>query len=179
MCTLHTVIMLCFGCWQGLANCSMRIQDLYVEQFPIPRFISLFFKSYARAHVPVYPHTPTRIRTRTHTGSSSKRTEHSRGVSLQSVSTTWRNVWRCTPFLTTLGTHCISRSGPSSPTRSAYSPASPLSPWLPAPRHTHTQSRPSDRPLQHQGTTSTPTRAYSSGVCLFSSDGQGSVFCIL
>jgi len=56
----------------------MRIQDLYVEQFPIPRFISLFFKSYARAHVPAYPHKPTRIRTRTHTGSSSKRTEHSR-----------------------------------------------------------------------------------------------------
>ena len=95
------------------------------------------------------------------------------GVSLQSVSTTWRNVWRCTPFLTTLGTHCRSRSGPRSPTRSAHSPASPLSPWLLAPRHTHTQSRPSDRPLQHQGTTSTPTRTYSSGVCLFSSDGQG------
>ena len=69
------------------------------------------------------------------------------GVSLQSVSTTWRNVWRCTPFLTTLGTHCISRSGPSSPTRSAYSPASPLSPWLLTPCHTHTQSRPNDRPF--------------------------------
>ena len=131
-------------------------------------------QSYTRAHVPAYPHTPTRIHTRTHTGSSSKRTEIILGgVSLQSVSTTWRNVWRCTPFLTTLGTHCRSRSGPRSPTRSAHSPASPLSPWLLAPRHTHTQSRPSDRPLQHQGTTSTPTRTYSSGVCLFSSDGQG------
>ena len=50
-----------------------------IWRFSIPRFISLFFKSYARAHVPVYPHTPMRIRTRTHTGSSSKRTEHSRG----------------------------------------------------------------------------------------------------
>jgi hypothetical protein len=39
MCTLHAVIMLCFCCWQGLANCSMRIQDLYVGAFPIPRFI--------------------------------------------------------------------------------------------------------------------------------------------
>ncbi len=134
------MIVLCFGCWQGLANRSMRIQDLYVGPFPIPRFISPLFKSYARAHVPVYPHTPTRIRTRTHTGSSSKRTEHSRGVSLQSVSTTWRNVWRCTPFLTILGTHCISRSGPRSPTRSAYSPASPLSPWLPAPRPSRVQA---------------------------------------
>jgi len=116
------------------------------------------------------------------------------------VSSTWRNDWRCTPFLTTLGTYTlsidrpfivqdyrnkiypfivltetksISRSGPLSPTRSTYSPASPLSPWLPAPRHTQTQSCPSDRPIQHQGTTSTPTRTYSSGVCLFSSDGQG------
>ncbi len=132
MCTLHAVIVLCFCCWQGLANRSMSIQDLHVGLFPIPLFISLFLQvqSYARAHVPVYPHTPTRIRSRTHTGNSSKHIDHSRGVSLQSVSTTWRNVWRCTPFLTTLGTHCISRSGPRSPTRSAYSPASPLSPRL-------------------------------------------------
>jgi len=36
---------------------------------------------------------------------------------------------------------------------------------------TSTQSRPSDRPLQHQDTTSTPTRTYPSRVCLFSSDG--------
>ena len=57
----------------------MRIQDLYVGPFPIPRFINLFFKSYARAHVPVHPHTPTHIRTRTHTGSSSKRIVHSKG----------------------------------------------------------------------------------------------------
>ena len=55
------VVVFCFGCWQGLANRSMRIQDLYVGAFLIPRFISLFFKSYARAHVSVYPHTPTRI----------------------------------------------------------------------------------------------------------------------
>ena len=42
---------------------------------------------------------------------------------------------------------------------------SPLSPCLPAPRHTHTQSRPCDSPLQHQVTTPTPTRTYSSGAC--------------
>ena len=62
-------------------------------------------------------------------------------------------------------THCISRSDPRPPTRSAYAPASPLSPCLPAPRHTYTQSRPSDHPLQHQVTTPTPTRTYSSGAC--------------
>jgi hypothetical protein len=39
MCTLHAVVVLCFGCWQGLANRSMRIQDLYVGPVPIPRFI--------------------------------------------------------------------------------------------------------------------------------------------
>jgi hypothetical protein len=133
-----------------------------------------YFSSPTHAHT--YPHTLTRPRAYAHARTlAARQSEQSMigGVSLQSVSTTWRNVWRCTPFLTTLGTHCISRSGPRSPTRSAYSPASPMSPWLLAPRHTHTQSRPSDRPLQHQGTTSTPTRTYSSGVCLFSSDGQG------
>ena len=60
-----------------------------------------------------------------------------------------RNVWRCSPFLTALGTRCISRSFPLPPTRSACSPVSPLSPWLPAPRHTHTQSRPRGRAIQH------------------------------
>jgi hypothetical protein len=39
MCTVHAVFVLCFGCWQGLANRSMRIQDLYVGPVPIPRFI--------------------------------------------------------------------------------------------------------------------------------------------
>ncbi len=39
MCTLHAVIMLWVFGWQGLANRSMRIQDLYVGAFPIPRFI--------------------------------------------------------------------------------------------------------------------------------------------
>ena len=41
MCTLHAVIVLCFGCWQGLANRSLRIQDLYVGAVPIPRFIRI------------------------------------------------------------------------------------------------------------------------------------------
>ncbi len=30
MCMLHAVVVLCFCCWQGLANRSMRIQDVYV-----------------------------------------------------------------------------------------------------------------------------------------------------
>jgi hypothetical protein len=37
VCTLQ-VFLWGFG-WQGLANRSMRIQDLYVGLFPIPRFI--------------------------------------------------------------------------------------------------------------------------------------------
>jgi len=61
MCTLHAVIVLCFCCWQGLASRSMRIQDLYVGPFPIPRCISLFFKSYARAHVPCSSAVPASI----------------------------------------------------------------------------------------------------------------------
>jgi hypothetical protein len=109
-----------------------------------------YFSSPTHAHT--YPHTLTRPRAYAHARTlAARQSEQSMigGVSLQSVSTTWRNVWRCTPFLTTLGTHCISRSGPRSPTRSAYSPASPLSPWLSAPRHTHTQSRPSGRAIKH------------------------------
>ncbi len=39
MCTLHAVIMLWVISWQGLANRSIRIPDLYVGAFPIPRFI--------------------------------------------------------------------------------------------------------------------------------------------
>ena len=35
MCTLHAVVVLCFCGWQGLANRSMRIQDLYVGAFPL------------------------------------------------------------------------------------------------------------------------------------------------
>ena len=157
-----------------------RIVPCVYKIYTLDRFqfhgLLVSFSSPTHAHT--YPHTRTspRAYARARTVAARQSVQSSLGgVSLQSVSTTWRNVWRCTPFLTTLGTHCISRSGPRSPTRSAYSPASPLSPWLPAPRHTHTQSRqrPGDRPLQHQGTTSTPTRTYSSGVCLFSSDGLG------
>ena len=40
-CTMHAVVVLCFGCWQGLANRYMRIQDLYVGPVPIPRFITV------------------------------------------------------------------------------------------------------------------------------------------
>ena len=38
-----------------------------------------FVQSYARAHAHAYPHTPTRIHMRTHTCSSFKQTEHTRG----------------------------------------------------------------------------------------------------
>jgi hypothetical protein len=156
----------------------MRIQGLYVGTFP--RFIRntescwrvRLEPMYARAHAHAYPHTPTHTRTRAHTGRWSKQTEHCRGgAPAVCVHTTWRNVWRRVSFLATLS-H-ISRSDPRPPTRSAYAPASPLSPCLPAPRHTNTQSRPSDRPLQHQVTTPTPTRIYSNGACLFPSGGQG------
>ena len=41
MCTLHAAVVLCFCCWQGLANRSMRIQDLYVGAVPIPRCIAV------------------------------------------------------------------------------------------------------------------------------------------
>ena len=55
-----------------------------------------------------------RIRMRTHTCNSFKQTEHSRGgLSLQTLSSEER--LRCAPFLTVLGTHCISRSFPLPP----------------------------------------------------------------
>ncbi len=150
MCTLHAVVVLCFGCWQGLANRSMRIQDLYVGAFPIPRFISLFFKSYARAHVSVYPHTPTRIRTRTHIGSSSERTEHSRRGHPCSMCPRLRETSAdALPFLKVLSTHRISRSGPRLPTFSPFSPAPPPPPQLPAPHQNHTQKRSRGRSIQN------------------------------
>ena len=95
------------------------------------------------------------MRMRAHTCSSSKQTEHSRGDCPCRLCPV-RNVWRCAPFLKVLCAHCISRSGPRPPTRSAYSTASPLSPWLQAPCHTHTQSRPNDHPLRHQVTRCPP-----------------------
>ena len=106
-------------------------------------------------HAHTYPHTCTRPRTYacTRTLASRQSIQSIQGeVSLQSVSMTWRKICRCAPCLIILSTHCISCSFPRPPTRNAYAPASLLSPWLPAPRHTHTQSRPSDRPLQHQDT---------------------------
>jgi hypothetical protein len=55
-----------------------------------------------------------RIRMRTQTCSSFKQTEHSRGgLSLQTLSSEER--LRCAPFLTVLGTHCVSRSFPLPP----------------------------------------------------------------
>jgi len=73
-----------------------------------------FVQSYAHAHA--YPHTPKRICMRTHTCSSSKQTEHSRGGCPCRLCP-MRNVWRYAPFLNALCTHYISRSGPRPPTR--------------------------------------------------------------
>jgi hypothetical protein len=71
-------------------------------------------QSYARAHTHAYPHTPMRIRTRTHTRSLFKQTEHRRGgVSLQTLSSEER--LRRAPFLTDLGTHSVGRSFPLPP----------------------------------------------------------------
>ena len=58
MCTLHSVITsmlgFCSSCWQGLANGSMRLQDLYVGALPIPLFI--------RMNLPTHAHTYMYIR---------------------------------------------------------------------------------------------------------------------
>jgi hypothetical protein len=70
-----------FCCWQGLANRSMRIQDVYVGAVPIPLCIKkksilcvvslpMNDEVRARAHAHAYPHTPTCIGPRTHIGSS-------------------------------------------------------------------------------------------------------------
>jgi hypothetical protein len=92
-------------------------------------------------------------------------------VPLHPARPTWRYILRCGQLLATLSTHCISRSVPSPSSRSAYARASPLFPCWPAPRHTHTQSRPTEHPFEHQVTTM-PTRTCSCGTCLFS-DGLG------
>jgi hypothetical protein len=44
-CVHYIQWLLCFCCWQGLVNCSMRIQDLYVESFP--RFIRNNHRDYS------------------------------------------------------------------------------------------------------------------------------------
>ena len=75
-----------------------------------------FVQSYARAYAHAYQHIPTRIHIHAHTCSSFKQTEHARGgLSLQTLSSEER--LRCAPFLTVLGTHCISRSFPLPPQR--------------------------------------------------------------
>ena len=99
-----------------------------------------FVQSYARAHTHAYPHT--RIRMRTHTRILFKQTEHRRGgVSLQTLSSEER--LRRAPFLTVLGTHCISRSFPLPPQRMPASPASASEAPGPVPHaHPATSKRP-------------------------------------
>jgi hypothetical protein len=87
--------------------------------------------------------------------------EHWRGgARTAGAPATWRYILRCVQLLATLNTHGISRSVPYPSSPSAYAQASPLSPCWPAPRHTHTQSRPNDHPLRHQVITPIPTRTY-------------------
>jgi hypothetical protein len=123
--------------------------------------------------VPVKPARPrrgdtssyTRTRTRTHAHAHTHaprarahgqlvKAEHWRGgATAVGAPATWRYILRCAQFLVTLSTHCISHSVPSPSSRSASARASPLFPCWPSPRHTHTQSRPSDHPFLHQVTT--------------------------
>ena len=77
-------------------------------------------------HERAHTHARTRPRKVTY---SSKQAEHCRqsilGRDCPCRLCPVRNIWRCAPFLKALGTHCIIRSAPRPPTRSAYSPASP------------------------------------------------------
>jgi hypothetical protein len=66
-----------------------------------------------------HPHTHTRTCPRAYASARTLAARQSRqiilgGLSLQTLSTTWRNVWRCAPFLTDLGTHCIRLPRPNS-----------------------------------------------------------------
>ena len=91
------------------------------------------FGLYDYAHA--YPHTPTRIRMRTHTCSSLKQTEHCRGgLSLETSSSEER--LRHAPFLTVLRTHSVSRNFPLPPQRMLASLAAVSVAAGPAP-HAH------------------------------------------
>jgi len=107
--------------------------------------LSIVSTSHAHAH----PHMTTHIRIRMDIGSSSERTEHSRGGHPCSLRPRRRETSADAPqFLKALFTHRISRSCPRPPTFSPFSPAPPPPPRLPAPRQTHTQSRPRGRSIQ-------------------------------
>ena len=108
--------------------------------------LSIVSTSHAHAH----PHMTTHIRIRMDIGSSSERTEHSRGGHPCSLRPLRRETsGDAPPFLKALGTHRVSRTGPRPPTFSPFSPAPPLPSRLPAPCHMHTQSRPRGRSIQH------------------------------
>jgi len=103
MCALHAVIMLCFfvlastpgESFRSTTGVYSRPSQLFISKIVYIRMLSvcclvssvlscylplyLNLGSYARAHAHAYPHTPTRVRMRTHTCSSFKQTEHSRG----------------------------------------------------------------------------------------------------
>jgi hypothetical protein len=102
------------------------------------------------SHAHAHPHMTTHIRICMDIGSSSDRTEHSRGGHPCSLRPRRRETSAdAPPFLKALCTHCISRSRPRPPTFSPFSPAPPPPQRLPAQRQTHTQSRPRGRSIQH------------------------------
>jgi hypothetical protein len=109
----------------------------------------------SRAHAHAHPHMTTHIRIRMDTGSSSERTEHSRGGHPCSL-----RPQRCEtsgdapPFLKALGTHRISRSGPHPPTFTHSLPPR-RRPCDCRPRARHTPSR------IHAAARSNTTRARS------------------
>ena len=101
--------------------------------------LSIVSTSHAHAH----PHMTTHIRIRMDIGSSSERTEHSRGGHPCSLRPRRRETSADAPqFLKALFTHRISRSCPRPPTFSPFSPVPPPPPRLPAQRQTHTLSCP-------------------------------------
>jgi hypothetical protein len=107
-----------------------------------------FVQSYARAHAHAYSHTPTRIRMRTHTCSSFKQTEHCRrGLSLQTLSSVKRLEMRTIPEGPRCNTVLVEAAPAPQLAAHIRQPRHCLRGCRP--RHTHTQSRPSGRPIQH------------------------------
>ena len=107
--------------------------------------LSIVSTSHAHSH----PHMTTHIRICMDIGSSSDRTEHSRGGHPCSLRPRRRETSAdAPPFLKALFTHRISRSCPRPPTFRPFSPAPPPPPRLPAPRQTQSHSRPRGRSIQ-------------------------------
>ena len=101
MCTLHAVIMLCFWRWvtclmiqPQAPECSKPFQ-LSLLKTPIP------MSSPTHAHTHTHTRTRPHACARAHTLLVKADGAFQGGVSLQTVSPTRRNVWRCASFLIT------------------------------------------------------------------------------